>query len=558
MEEDNNCGKCGAVIDNGLTVVCEGICNKKYHLTCSGIDEAAAGVVEANINVSFVCNLCTIFTPNGLYNKINDIFSYVQRSKTEEDMRHELIAKSQENLVSTIKVYLKEMIKENKSSRDAVKENNSQIIGFTKKLKFVEYKIDKIADETSSYQYPRVIQSFKDFDQTLDNMAEITTNIVESGLERQSKIVSQLNNTISDVLLSNRAIEEFAATTTDILQTNHQIDVLQQDQVIAGVEAKVDNVFKRFENRMKKDFQIVTKTKSTPAKRNHKKPVVNNKEENRKNSYKNDISEISKLPNGNLVISFGNEIPCDQPLTKSTKRTPNMKKKHIDFESDKKSVTFDDKVRSNNEKKITKRRSIPNSTHARSVEDTTTTYTTSKATKSTYVKVKIVGLSERLEEREMNQYLQEQNEFISYTSYTKILKYEEARNPHSSYHRYNAIVEMDKIIMEKCFQVGKVNINWDKCYVVELVEQIKVSRCFKCSGYNHRSDKCRNKTACPRCSGEHELVNCKNQDVQCINCLIFNNKLNLKLNTKHSALSKDCEVFKRKVQFKKESLSGSK
>lgn len=189
-----------------------------------------------------------------------------------------------------------------------------------------------------------------------------------------------------------------------------------------------------------------------------------------------------------------------------------------------------------------------------SVKDTTTpSNIRSKAVD--YVKVKIVGLSEKMEEQEINQHLQEQNTFINNKNFIKILKYEESKNPHNKYHKFNAIVEMEKTIFKKSVEAGKINIKWDKCYVVE---DITIARCFNCSGYNHRSDKCSNKTACPRCSGEHKLANCNSQDVQCINCLVFNDKLKLKLNTKHSALSADCEVFKRKLQFKKQYLSCEK
>lgn len=85
---------------------------------------------------------------------------------------------------------------------------------------------------------------------------------------------------------------------------------------------------------------------------------------------------------------------------------------------------------------------------------------------------------------------------------------------------------MEKKTFETIQKIGKININWDKCYVVE---ELKVTRCFNCSGYNHFASKCSNKVACPRCSGEHILSNCSSQEEQCINCLVFNEKLKLKL-----------------------------
>lgn len=544
MNEQSECGKCGAVIDKiagNRVVVCEGICNKQYHLVCAGIDEDAAKIVEDNINVSFVCNLCTVFTPTGLFNKINEIFQYVQTSKAGDDKKHEVFLKNQENLTSTVRSYLKEIIKENKINRLAIQESNIAITDLTKKIQFVEYKIDKIGDETSTYQYSRVIQSFKDFDKTLDTMAEVTTNIVESGLERQSKIVSQLNDTMSEVLVSNRAIEEFAATTVDLVQTNHGVDVTQQQQLITGVEEKIGAVLNRFETRVQKVVQKDAKNKNGQTEQiKEKQSKKSIKPSGTKTTHRKEISDICTLPNGNVVISFENEkLVEDEPQLGKSNQKKSVSKQKI--------VTFADKLKNHNGRNVIQRRSL-------SGEDTTTP-SNKRPSHINYVKVKIVGLSEKLEEREMNQSLQDQNTFIKNTYSTKLLKYEESRNPHNKYHKFNAIVEMEKTIVEKSIQAGKINIKWDKCYVVE---EILVTRCFNCSGYNHRSDKCSNKTACPKCSGEHMLSDCKSKEVQCINCVSFNNKLKLNLNTKHSALSKYCEVFQRKLQLKKEFLSGTK
>lgn len=557
MNEENECGKCAGTISNGHMVVCEGICNKKYHLACSGIDEDAAKIVENNINVSFVCNLCTIFTPNGLFNKINEINLSVQNSQTSSDKKIEMMLKSQETLTTTVKVYLKQMISESKSTKTVLQENSSKIDVLTKKLQFVEYKIDKIADETSSYQYPRVIQSFKDFDKTLDKMAEVTLTTVESGLERQSQIVSQLNDTISEVIVSNRAIEDFAATTCDLLQA-HQTDNITHEQLQNGVEV----VLNRMEKIRKEDLQVVTKPKEKasqpqksgkePSKNNNNSTISVNKKNKRK-SYSNEVSGVCKLPNGNVVITFENENPLEFKK-KPTQRISNLKEKTN--VSNKKSVTIADKVRNCNGTNQENRNSRGYSKPARAVENSTRTYSArSDFNQEDYVKVKIIGLSEKLEEKMLNHYLKEQNTLIDNGSYTKILKYEETTNRYNKYHKFNVLVEIEKRILEKLPPNKKININWDKCSVVE---EIKVKRCFNCSGYNHRSDKCSNKVACPRCSGEHRLANCNSQEFQCINCLVYNDKLNMKLNTKHSALSINCEVFKRKMQLNKEILSGSK
>lgn len=439
-------------------------------------------------------------------------------------------------------------------TKSALQEYTGKVDDLTKKLQFVEYKIDKIVDETSSYQYSRVIESFKNFDQTLDKMAEVTLTTVESGLERQSQIVSQLNDTVSDVIVSNRAIEDFAATTCDILQTQ-QVDNITQEQLMKGVEV----VLNRFEEIRKEDLQLVTKPNKKIVRQNKTGKVSNTNNTNstisarkktKNKSYSDEVSGVCQLPNGNVVITFEKENPLEFKK-KPTQHNSNSKDKTN--VSNKKSVTFADKTRNYNEHNLENRKSRG---YSRPAEDSTRTYCTqADFNNDDYVKVKIIGLSEKLEEKMLNHYLKEQNTLIDNGSYTKIIKYEETKNPHNKYHKFNVLVEMERRIRERIPPNRKININWDKCSVVE---EIRIKRCFNCSGYNHRSDKCSNKVACPRCSGEHRVANCNSQEVQCINCLVYNNKLNMKLNTKHSALSINCEVFKRKMQIKKEFLSGSK
>lgn len=508
--------------------------------------------------MSFVCNLCTIFTPSGLYNKINEIYLYVQNSKTSSDSKHDVMLKNHDKLLTTVKVYMKEILSDTRSNKAILQESKSHIDELTQKLKYVEYKIDKIGDETNTYQYSKVIQSFKDFDKTLEKMAEITTNIVESGLERQSKIVSQLNDTVSDVLLVNKSMKEFAANTANVVQDKRKTDNLQQDQLVNKVGAKIDGMLKRLDknsvNVPAPKNNLEKKKRSNKQKSNFKKQnkdTNSNKfvENNVENSVStNEVTGVCKLPNGNVVITFERGLSPAQ-LKTNLKNRPSGNTKRAENK-----VTFADKVNSYNEANVLKRKSFTYTNPIVNVEDRTSAgMQNSRSSQEDSLKVKIVGLSEKLEEQELNHYLQEQNVFVK--SYTKLLNYEESRKPHNKYHRYNAIVEMDKFTYEKSREVGKLNINWDKCYVVE---DIQVTRCFNCSGYNHRADKCSNKVACPRCSGEHKLARCNNQEVQCINCLIFNEKLKLKLNTKHSALSKECEVYKRKLQFKKQFLSCEK
>lgn len=97
---------------------------------------------------------------------------------------------------------------------------------------------------------------------------------------------------------------------------------------------------------------------------------------------------------------------------------------------------------------------------------------------------------------------------------------------------------------------GKLFVGYDYCDVYDSVE---LRRCFKCSGFNHHSNRCTSqKYSCPRCSEEHPVKDCRSEVLKCINCIKFNEKnKELKLNVNHAAWDSRCHVYGHKVtEFK--------
>lgn len=171
---------------------------------------------------------------------------------------------------------------------------------------------------------------------------------------------------------------------------------------------------------------------------------------------------------------------------------------------------------------------------------------TVKITESNTVKVKLIGMSDKLSEDEMLKTMREQNEFLM-NSEIKIKTIFENKK----HNDFGAILEMDNESYNKILTGEKIKIGWCRCRVFECVD---VRRCYKCCGYNHRSSQCKNRLSCLKCGGEHLMKDCSARNYVCVNCKIAVEKLNVKLDIFHPAYSFACPVYKRKIQIEKKKM----
>lgn len=163
-------------------------------------------------------------------------------------------------------------------------------------------------------------------------------------------------------------------------------------------------------------------------------------------------------------------------------------------------------------------------------------------------KILISGMRSELKENEIIECLKVQNSYLENADIemVKIFKSGLTKN------RYSAILKIDGDHFKKIIEEEKVNIDWDKCYVKEY---FSVSKCYKCYGYNHRADDCKNKRACIRCAGEHNINECNSEIIKCVNCFNANEKFKLKLDVNHMASSNECAVFLRKVDAARKKIN---
>ena len=90
----------------------------------------------------------------------------------------------------------------------------------------------------------------------------------------------------------------------------------------------------------------------------------------------------------------------------------------------------------------------------------------------------------------------------------------------------------------------KIKVGWHMCNVDDY---IKISRCFKCSKYNHRAQECTGEQTCPLCTGNHHMRDCtaRKEQYKCINCVKHNQYNNTALvNENHSSMDKECKSYK--------------
>jgi hypothetical protein len=103
----------------------------------------------------------------------------------------------------------------------------------------------------------------------------------------------------------------------------------------------------------------------------------------------------------------------------------------------------------------------------------------------------------------------------------------------------NIVIEVNPQTRMQLLQ-NKLKLEWMICNTDDYVS---VSRCFKCSRYNHRHTECRSEQTCPLCAGKHKLKELQRRGLttKCINCATFNihNKDRI-TNENHSSLDWNC------------------
>jgi hypothetical protein len=168
--------------------------------------------------------------------------------------------------------------------------------------------------------------------------------------------------------------------------------------------------------------------------------------------------------------------------------------------------------------------------------------------------IKVIGLWEKpSEENNENcvvEKIRRQNDFIAADATIEKIRIEEAKIRRGS---FNIILRVDPGTYNKVMEIGKINVGWSRCRVVE---NIRVLRCFKCAEYGHKVQDCKNAEVCNKCAGPHNTKDCQSTVSKCINCERAKTRLGLtNISTDHPVWSNKCQVYERILSKKKKTIN---
>jgi hypothetical protein len=86
--------------------------------------------------------------------------------------------------------------------------------------------------------------------------------------------------------------------------------------------------------------------------------------------------------------------------------------------------------------------------------------------------------------------------------------------------RKKLVIEVNSEIRKRLVN-RKLKIGWHVC---NSNDYLTVTRCYKCSKYNHRAQECFGEVVCPHCVQSHKMHECKasKESHQCANCINYN------------------------------------
>jgi hypothetical protein len=116
----------------------------------------------------------------------------------------------------------------------------------------------------------------------------------------------------------------------------------------------------------------------------------------------------------------------------------------------------------------------------------------------------------------------------------------------------NVVLQLDGETYNKVMSRGKILCRWQS---YRVVDNVYIRRCYKCYGFNHNAAECTRDAVCSRCtSTEHNYKECKSKDEKCVNCMITNKNLKTRLDLNHSVWSRECPVYKKKLEISKRGI----
>ncbi|XP_050298069.1 uncharacterized protein LOC126737284 [Anthonomus grandis grandis] len=166
-----------------------------------------------------------------------------------------------------------------------------------------------------------------------------------------------------------------------------------------------------------------------------------------------------------------------------------------------------------------------------------------QVTKLRLPRFKIIGCTTNLSEKEIENSIRKQNNFITEQNKLKITYNKKARND-----KGKSIVfgECDPILFSKLIYEKKIFFGWQR---YPVYEDLSIQRCFKCQQFYHKIENCPNEAVCEFCSNKHDVSECPKLQKKCVNCISANMKYKSNYNTVHEANNPECPSYQYQLNL---------